>query len=143
MARLTMSARNGGAVANGLREYSQAALVRAKAAVQKSKERVFAIAQGLCPRDTNYMVDHMRAESISAGNGWEVGFQGSDFVGKVNPVTGKKITYFYPRINEFGGRVQPAQPCIFPAFELERPHFRRVLREALKPSRGAQPRGKR
>jgi len=139
MARLTMSTRNGGAVANGLRKYGQAALIRAKAAAQESKERTFAIAQDLCPRDTNYMADHMRAESTAGGYGYEVGFEESDFVGRVNPANGREITGFYPLYQEFGTQRMSAQPCIFPASEAERPHFRRALREALRPSRGAQP----
>lgn len=141
MARLTMSTRNLAGVQANLRQYNAGARLRTRAVVLESMDRTFALAQDLCPRDTNYMAEHMHADPTPSGFGYEVGFDAADFVGHTNPVNGRKITSFYPVFTEFGTVKSPAQPCIFPARDAEAPRFKRALKEALSP-RGVQPRGR-
>lgn len=121
MARLTMSTRNTAAVVANLRQYGERAKARAHEVVQESADRVFATAQELCPVDTGYMKSQMREEFTPKGFGYQVGFHASDFPGA-----------FYPLYQEFGTRFMRAQPCIFPAAELEKPRFRRELADALR-----------
>ncbi len=135
MARMTMSTRNTQGVVANLRQYGQAARVRVQAVVVESLERTFTVAQSLCPRDTGFMADAMRAELTRKGFGYQVGFEERDFTAAGKP--------FYPIFTEFGTTKMAAQPCIFPANEAEHPRFRRRLAEALKPSRGAAPTQKR
>lgn len=126
--RMTLSTRQSGGSAGLLRRYGQQAIVRLRAVTQESAERVYQTAQILCPVETGYMRAHMRKQLTPSGLGFEVGFDGDDFPDE---------PYFIHQ--EFGTTTMPAQPCIFPAAEAERPRYRRAIREALKPSRGVQP----
>jgi len=127
----TLSTKNTAQVQNMLRRYGQVAIVRAKAVVQQSADRTFAMAQDLCPRDTGFMAEHMRKDVSESGLAYEVGFREEDFT-----AAGKD---FYPVHQEFGTSKMAAQPCIFPAAAAERPRFKRALADALRPSRGAAP----
>jgi HK97 gp10 family phage protein len=118
---MTLSVRNVEAVKANLRQYGEGAKARAKVVVQDSADRLYGTAQQLCPVDTGFMKAHMLKEFTPAGFGYQVGFRGSDF----------PTPYFI--YQEFGTRFMPAQPCIFPARDLERPRFRRDLAEALRP----------
>lgn len=120
--RMTMSTRNNRAVISNLRRYDQQVKDRARQVVQASADRVYDMAQSLCPVDTGFMRSHMRKEFTPAGLGYQVGFRERDFPAG-----------FYPLYQEFGTRFMPAQPCIFPAAEAERPRFTNELRQALKP----------
>lgn len=120
--RMTMSTRNTKAVIANLRQYGENAKGRAKVVVEQSAERVYQTAQSLCPVDTGFMKSQMRKELTPAGFGYQVGFREEDFPGP-----------FYPIYTEFGTRFMSAQPCIFPAAEVERPRFRAELKEALRP----------
>lgn len=131
MARMTMSTRNTAGVVANLRQYSAKARLRARAVALESMDRTFALAQDLCPRDTGFMAAHMRAEPTPSGFGYEVGFREQDFA--------HAGLDFYPVFTEFGTTKMAAQPCIFPARDAEYPHFRRALKEALKPTRGVAP----
>lgn len=131
MAGVTLKTRNGAQVQGMLRRYGQQAVVRAKAVVEGSRDRMYATAQQLCPRDTGFMAHEMRSPISADGLSYEVGFHEEDFSAAGKP--------FYPIFTEFGTRFAAAQPCIFPAAAQERPRFRRALKEALSPSRGAQP----
>lgn len=129
MARMALSTRNLEGVKATLRQYGAGARERAQVVVQQSMERTYGTAQELCPVDTGFMKQAMRAELTPNGLGYQVGFEAGDFTG-----AGKD---FYPVFTEFGTRFMPAQPCIFPAAEAERPRFREALREALRPRRPA------
>jgi hypothetical protein len=129
---MTLSTRNLQAVKANLKQYDKGVRERAKVVVLESLERTFAIAQSLAPRETHYMAEHMRAELTLHGFGYEVGYEQSDFVGRLNPVSGVRITEFYPLFQEFGTMLQPGTPHIFPARDQERPRFRRELARAMK-----------
>lgn len=137
--RMTMSTRNGGKIANGLRTYGQAALVRVKAVTKIALEQQFNLTVGLCPVDNSdagkpsefHMVDQLRGELTNDGFGYEVGFDRKDF-----EAAGED---FYPQYVIFGTRFMPANDFLFAPHEEGRARFREGCREALRPSRGAQP----
>ena len=129
---MTLSTPSGRGPVITLRRYGQAAIVRAKAVVRDSAERTYRTAQDLCPVDTGFMKAAMRKDVAENGLSYQVGFDEDDFPGE-----------FYPLFQEFGTTKMPAQPCITPAAIAERPRFRRALAEALSPSRGAMPPGRR
>jgi hypothetical protein len=97
----------------------------------ESGQRVEQQVQDTVARDTSYMADHTRLEITHEGNGYRVGWRAPDFVGKTNPVSGRRITSFYPRFVVFGTRFMAGRDPLTPALEAERPRYRRSVARAL------------
>lgn len=136
---MTLSTKNGAAVRNGLRAYGQAALTRAKGVAKDTLDRQFNLTAALCPFDNSdagkpdefHMLDQLRGELTNGGFGYEIGFEENDFRSAGQD--------FYAVYVIFGTRKQPANDFLFSPHEQERARYRLALREALRPSRGAQP----
>lgn len=103
----------------------------AMAATQHSAERAFVLVQELTPRDTNYMADHTRLETTHEGLGYRIGWRARDFVGQTNPVTGRRMTTFYPRWVVYGTRHMAGRDPLTPALQAERPNYRKGMVRAL------------
>ncbi|HEU4588142.1 MAG TPA: hypothetical protein VFS11_05825 [Gemmatimonadales bacterium] len=100
--------------------------------VQDAAGREFQRASDLCPKDTHFMVEHLRLRFTRGRFGYELGWDEADF-----EAAGLA---FYPVYQEFGTSKMAAQPCLFPARNEIRPLFQanlsRVLRQAIQ-RRGA------
>jgi hypothetical protein len=66
------------------------------------------LARDLCPKDTTYMVRHLRAEPTREGFNYFIGFLRGDFVGQENTLVDphRLITEFYPEFVIRGTRFQ-------------------------------------
>lgn len=131
---MTLEATNFDGVIANLRQYPARALPRVKDEIEASRVRTYNLAQTLCPVLSGFMRDKMVSESTPEGLGYAVGFRARDFVGQVNPFTGQRITDFYPFFQEFGTSKMAAQPCIYPARDIERPRLKAAVRRALRTS---------
>jgi hypothetical protein len=98
----------------------------------KEAEATFDLAQALCPRDTEYMANHMRLDFTREGFNWVIGFRREDFVGQTNPVTGLTITDFYPLFVVEGTRFQAGNDFLRAAMKLRAAQIRAAYREALR-----------
>lgn len=100
-------------------------------AVSKSADRNFAHVQNTVRRRTHYMALHTRLEFFAAGYGYRIGWRRSDFVGKINPVTRQRITFFYPKKIELGDANRAGDNVLKQSNQRERPNLGRELREIL------------
>lgn len=64
------------------------------------------VAEETCPVDSGYMRTQVKVSIGGDGDRFGVGFFAGDFVGKLNPFTGEKITVFYPPFPIRGTRFQ-------------------------------------
>jgi hypothetical protein len=134
----TMSTVNRGAAISTLRQYQRGARLRAEVVVVSSLERMVNSVAAFCPYDVQqlddfHMVEHIESRISPGGLSYEVGFSEATFAEFGQP------PYFI--YTEFGTTKMDAQPCVFPARDLEAPRFRRELAAALAPrsSEGGSP----
>lgn len=123
----------GTSVRTGLRGYGEAVKQRARVVVNDSRQRFVNYCAALCPYDLTesddfHMVEHIRADPLPSGLGYDGGFRSKDFR------EAGQADYFI--FTEFGTTRMSAQPCVFPARDLEEPQFVRELREAMQPRPG-------
>lgn len=97
----------------------------------RGAEQALSVAQGLCPRDTNYMADHMLLELTRTGYNFALGWRANQFVGQTNPVTGQEVTTFYSPLVVFGTRFMAGRDPITPALRSVQPSLRRGYARAL------------
>lgn len=128
-----MSTVNRGAVISNLRQYSDAARKRAQVEVALSLERMHNHIAALCPYDVQqlddfHMIEHISTRITPGGLGYEAGFLHDDFAAE-----GQEDYFIY---TEFGTTKMAAQPCVFPARDMEAPRFEQALARALEPRPG-------
>lgn len=138
--RLTLRVANREGVKASLRQYSAAAVERAKAAMQESGQECLNLAAGLCAFRSGFMLSNLRLVFSRTGLAFSVGFFAPDFIGKIYPLTGRPIRVFYPKFVVNGTRHQAAQDNLTPALEGTRGSTRRRVAVALSPI-GRPPRG--
>lgn len=129
--RMEVKVRNLDGLKAKVRARTQRAEQRLLVQAQKEAEATFDLAQALCPRDTEYMANHMRLDYTRGGFNWKLGFHRSDFVGQTNPVTGRTITEFYPLFVVEGTRFQAGNDFLRAAAKLRAAQIRTNYRRAL------------
>jgi len=85
---------------DGLKAKARARTARQRQAVLEAQvlnaEDDHNVSAALCNFLTGYMLSKLRLKFTRGGYNYFLGFDASDFIGKTNPVTGEKITFFYP-----------------------------------------------
>lgn len=92
-----------------------------KAEMVRSSVRVFAGVQALTPVDTGFMRRKLRRTLTRNGFNYLVGWYASDFLGVLNPVSGRVITFFYPIPVVYGTKRRAGQDPLTPPHREERP----------------------
>lgn len=136
MARLrtTVLLRNVEGLKAKIRARTQRQRARLKAAATANMEDERELARVLCPKDTEWMVEHIRAEPTREGFNYFVGFFAADFVGQMNTnVTPPRlITVFYPDFVVRGTRFQAGNDFLREVRRIMRPVIRERNRNALR-----------
>lgn len=118
---------------DGLKVNLSAALERAKKEIRRvvgeSAIRVQVRTIDLCPKDTFFMSEHVRADFSPGGYKYTVGWDANDFVGTEDE--NGRPRPFYPPYVEFGTRKMRAQPSLSIAFIEEEPRFKANMAKAL------------
>ncbi len=131
MGRLTVTVRNVEGLTAFLKARDARQRARVRAVTERGLDRVFHMAQSLCPRDTHYMALHMLGETTRNGTNFFVGWKKDRFVGEVNEATGEVVTEFYPPFVVFGTRFMAGRDPLTPALQAERANLRRGYARAL------------
>lgn len=105
---------------------------RIRAATAQLMQEEFELDQGLVPRDTNYLANHMVGRLTRGGYNYFVGFLRGEFVGEINPVTGKVVTEFYAVHVIRGTRHMAGRDFLTEGRTLMRQRIRDVYRRALR-----------
>ncbi|MEO7102876.1 MAG: HK97-gp10 family putative phage morphogenesis protein [Gemmatimonadaceae bacterium] len=99
------------------------------AAVGNSAARLQQRTIDLCPKDTFYMSEHVRADFSENGYTYEVGWDAKDFLGTIDEKGRPRA--FYPYFVELGTRHMAAQPSLGIAFAEEQPRYKAELANAM------------
>lgn len=129
--RVTVLVRNTAGIKAAIRSRTARQRQRVLEATQQGAEQVTEQARALCPVDTGFMVDRLRTEIGGDGDRFAVGFRAEDFVGQVNPATGKEITAFYPVFVVFGTRFMAGNDFLTAALRAEQATIRQGYTRAL------------
>lgn len=92
-----------------------------KAEMVRSSVRVFAGVQALTPVDTGFMRRQLRRTLTRNGFNYAIGWYASDFLGVLNPVSQRVITFFYPIPIVYGSKRMAGRDPLTPALREERP----------------------
>lgn len=84
----------------------------------------------LCPKDTFYMSEHVRADFSKDGYNVVIGWDAKDFLGTLDEKGHARA--FYPPYVEFGTRHMMAQPSLSIAYQEQIPIYRQELNAALR-----------
>lgn len=123
--RLTVSTRNSRATIANVFAKADARVQRdARKLTAKYGEKTHKLARELAPVKSGFLRGRIILRFSEDGFVYEVGWRAADF-----EETGK-YPYFF--ITEFGGRTQPANPCVFPARDRIAPAYQRDLRATLR-----------
>lgn len=91
-----------------------------KAEMVRSSVRVFAGVQALTPVDTGFMRRQLRRTLTREGYNYAIGWYSSDFLGVLNPVSQRVITFFYVVPIIYGSKRMAGRDPLTPALREER-----------------------
>lgn len=122
--RMTLSTRALSGLAGRFRVAEKSAHRAVRRVVKQTGEAAFSQAYADAPKDTTFMVSHLRLAFVRDGLAYELGFREEDF-------TAAGLA-FYPVYVIFGTRYMPARDFLFPANRDAQREFRGELLAALR-----------
>jgi hypothetical protein len=130
--RVTMLVRNTDGLKAKLRTRTERKKARIRQTTAEEGQAVLEIADELCNVDTGYMRSQLKLKITRDGYNFAVGFWAEDFVGKVNPATGKVIQVFYPPFPILGTRFMAGFDFLSAALRIRKSALREGYRAALR-----------
>lgn len=124
--KFDLSVRNVQATAANFRAFDETLQADVRAIVKDNGLATRDLARFFAPVDTGFLRDHIKAGFGELGYSFEVGWQEKDFI--------QAGFAFYAIFTEFGTRLAPAQPCLFPAYQEIKPLFIADIIDAIRRS---------